>query len=264
VYKKLHALHAFNNLNAVKQTGGTTMKMIKGVLLGALVALPLAGLADTNVTWKSSIGLGATVKHGNTDKTLFTMNLKGDRYAENSDLKSSLYGEYGETEGSQTEGNLRGQADYRYKFGDKNFFGGVFSEAHHDALKDIYLRVKIGPNIGYYFINEGDQKLDASAGINWGFENTATDKRGFGEWRVAANYLHDFTETASYYCNIEYSASFDDFEDGSGLLVTGLKSKINTQLSMFVELRDEYDNQPGTGIQHNDITMVAGLTYDFM
>ena len=74
----------------------------------------------------------------------------------------------------------------------------------------------------------------------------------------------------SYYFNIEYSANVEDTDDGNGLLVTGLKSKISTQLSLFVELRDEYDNTPpivddvtGDRADYNDITAIAGLTYDF-
>lgn len=244
------------------------MKKNKGVLLAALVALPIAGMAEdvtgTNVVWKSSVALGATYKGGNTEKSLFTMNLKGDRYAEKSDWLSSLYSEYGKTEGEQTEGQMRGQSDYRYKFGSENFFGGVFGEGYYDDLKNIRTRLKLGPNVGYYFINEDDMKFDASFGINYVYERTASTEGDSAEYRAAANYLWDFTETASYYFNIEYSANVEDVDDGNGLLVTGLKSKVSTQLALFIELRDEYDNTPDSSVErHNDSTIVAGLTYDF-
>ena len=238
--------------------------IIKGtLLLSALVALPVAGMADTNVTWKSSVSLGATFKDGNTEKTLYTANLKGDRYAEESDWLNSLYAEYGETEGDQTEGQVRGQSGYRHKFGDKRMFGGVFAEAYNDALKDIQIRVKIGPNVGYYFMHEEEVKFDVSFGLNYGYESVGGVERDFAEYRAAANYLRDLSETASYYLNVEYSANVEDTDDGNGLLVTGLKSKINSQLSMFIELREEYDNIVGPAVEHTDTTVLAGLTYDF-
>jgi hypothetical protein len=113
-------------------------------------------------------------------------------------------------------------------------------------------------------------KLDASFGINYVYERTATTEENFGEYRAAANYLWDFTDTASYYFNIEYNAAMEDVDDGNGLLVTGLKTKVSTDLSMFIELRDEYDNTPpivdeatGEAADHNDVTIIAGLTYDF-
>ena len=243
------------------------MKYIKGMLLAALVALPVAGFAEdavTNTTWKSSLALGATYKNGNTEKSLFTMNLKGDRYSPKNDWLNSLYSEYGKTGGAQTEGQMRGQSDWRHKFGGRNFFGGVFGEAYTDSIKQIRTRLKLGPNVGYYFINKETMKLDASVGINYVYERTATTEKDFAEYRAAANYLWDFTETASYYFTIEYSANVEDTDDGNGLLTTGLKAKVSEQLALFIELRDEYDNTPdGVGVEYNDETVIAGLAYDF-
>ena len=245
--------------------------MKKTIVLGAVALLPLAGMASevTNATWKSSVSLGATYKAGNSDKTLFTGSLKADRSAPKSEWLNSLYGEYGETGTStkqkeQTEGHARGQSDYRYKFGGKNFFGGVFGEAYQDSIKQIRTRLKLGPNIGYYFINEETHKFDVSAGINYVYERTAFEERDYGEWRLASNYSIDLTEASSYYLNVEYSANLEDSNDGNGLLVTGLKSRLKENLSMFVELRDEYDNIPDSPTaEYNDVTVLAGLTYDF-
>jgi len=243
------------------------MNRFKGVWLAALVALPMAGFsadAVTNTSWKSSLALGATYKDGNTEKSLFTMTIKGDRFSPENDWLNNLYAEYGKTEGDQTEGQVRGQSDYRHKFGSKNFFGGVFGEAYYNDIKQIRTRLKLGPNIGCYFINQEAMKLDASFGINYVYERTATSERDFAEYRAAANYLWDFTETASCYFSIEYSANVEDTNDGNGLLITGLKTKMSDQLALFVELRDEYDNTPdGVGVEYNDVTVIAGLAYDF-
>ncbi len=242
------------------------MRMIKGIALCAMLALPMAGLADevTNVTWKSSLSLGATFKDGNTDKELYTMNLKGDRYAPKSDWVNSLYGEYGKTEGAQTEGQLRGQSNYRYKFDSENFYGGVFAEGYHDALKDINYRLKLGPNVGYYFINHKAVKLDGSFGVNYVHETNSDGNDDHAEWRVAGNYVQTLSETASLYANAEYSSSVDDSKDGTGLFVVGAKSKMNEKLSLFLEVREEYDNLPVSGRERVDTTVVAGLTYDIM
>lgn len=244
------------------------MKKNKGMLLAALLALPIAGFAeeaaDTNVVWKSSVALGATYKGGNTEKSLFTMNLKGDRFAPEYDWISSLYTEYGKTDGEKTEGQARAQSDYRYKFGSEHFFGGVFGEAYYDDIKRIRTRLKLGPNVGYYFIKKEAVTLDASFGINYVYERTTSTEGDHAEYRAAANYLWEFTETASYYLNVEYNANIEDVDDGNGLLVTGLKSKVGTQLALFIELRDEYDNTPDASVErHNDSTIIAGLTYDF-
>ena len=241
------------------------MKLMKAVIIAALATAPLMGFAEeTNVVWKSNLSLGATYKGGNTEKSLFTMNIKGDRYAEKSDWLNSLYGEYGKTEGDQTEGQMRGQSEYRRKFGGKDWFGGIFSEAYYDDLKNIRTRLKIGPNVGYYWINEETKKFDTNFGINYVYERTANSEGDYAEYRAAANYLQEITETASFYLNIEYSANVEDINDGNGLLVSGLKSKVSDDLALFIELRDEYDNTPDSSVErHNDSTIMAGLSYDF-
>ena len=242
------------------------MRMIKGMAVIAVLSIPVLGMAEevTNVTWKSSISLGATYKDGNTDKQLYTMNLKGDRFAPKSDWINSLYGEYGKTEGAQTEGQLRAQSNYRYKFGSENFYGGIFSEGYHDVIKDIKVRVKVGPNVGYYFINEEDMKLDGSFGINQVYERRGEEEDDYAEWRVAGNYLWTMSESSSSYVNAEYSAQVDDYEQGSGLLVVGVKSALKARLSVFVEARQEYENKPVPGTEHTDTTLMAGLSYDIM
>lgn len=242
------------------------MRKAKGMVLVAMVLAPVAGFAeaDTNVVWKSSLALGASYKAGNTDKTLYTMNLRGDRFAPGNDWINSLYGEYGKTEGEQSEGQLRGQSEYRLKLGDDSkWYAAAFGELYNDALKNIDYRVKLGPNLGYYFINDAKMKLDANFGINYVYRSVGGEETSFAEYRAAANYLWLISATASYYLNLEYSADVEDTDNGSGLLVTGLKSKVSTQLSVFVELRDEYDNMPAPGTAYNDTTVLAGLNYDF-
>ena len=251
------------------------MKLTKLLLLSAVLALPMAGRADeeaasTNRLWKSNVSLGATYRNGNTEKSLFTLNVRADRKSEKNELINTLYAEYGQTgtpdtPKEQTEGQVRAQSEYRRKFGDSRLFGGIFAEGRNDSIKQIRFRGKIGPNIGYYFIEKDNMSLDASIGVNYVYERTAANGEDqYGEYRAALNYLWNITDKSEYYLNIEYSADVEKVDDrNSGLLVTGLRSKVYENLSMFIELRDEYDNKPAPGIEHNDETILAGLSYDF-
>jgi putative salt-induced outer membrane protein YdiY len=244
------------------------MRVVKGMIIAALFALPVAGWADagsdTNIVWKKSITAGFSYKDGNTDKMIYTANIKADRTSEKSEWINSLYGINGKTDGETTDSEIRLQSEYRYKFGEKDWYAGIFTEGYHDDIREIKYRVKVGPNIGYYWVNEEKMKFDTSVGINGVAEKNADETTQYGEYRLAANFLWDFTETASYYCNISYEIEMDDTEKAKGLLVTGLRSKINNQLSMTVELRDDYDNKPvGDGVDNNDVTILGGLTYDF-
>jgi putative salt-induced outer membrane protein YdiY len=247
------------------------MKNGKRWMVVAVCALPLMGLAEstTNVVWKKSIGLGATYKDGNTEKTFYTANLKGDRTTDVSEWINALYAEYGrtrgvtETEKTQTEGQVRGDSEYKHKFGNTRMYGSVNGEALHNAINDISYRVRIGPNIGYYLIQNETMTLDASIGLNYQFQRVAGVEDDFASLRGALRYVWTLSETAEYYLNISYNAALEDTDLGDGLLVTGIKSRMTDQLSLYVELRDEYDNAPATDLEHNDITVLAGLNYDF-
>ena len=240
---------------------------LKKVCFVCVALFPVLSFSDesvTNVVWKNSVKLGATYKSGNTDENLFTASLENDRYSPDNDVLNSLYSEYGETDGDRTEGQVRLQSNFRHKFTGDKFYGGTFGEAYNDSIKQIRIRLKLGPNIGYYFINEEHVKFDSSIGINYAYERTAATEDDYGEYRLAAKYFWDFTETASVYCKVEYSARVDDLTEGNGLLVTGVKSKMSDNLSLFVEFRDEYDSSPDSGdIEYNDVTITAGLGYDF-
>ena len=251
------------------------MNIVKGMLLAALIAAPVAGMAQedaaaTNKLWKSNIALGATYKNGNSEKSLFTLNLRADRFGEHHDVINTLYAEYGQTgtptsDKEQTEGQVRAQSEYRHKFGDSKLFGGVFGEARNDAIKQIRVRAKIGPVIGYYFIDKANMKLDATFGVNYVYERTAASgEEDYGEYRAAANYIWNITDKSDFYFNIEYSADMEKVDvRNSGLLVTGARSSLYKDLAMFIELRDEYDNNPAPGTKHTDETILAGLSYDF-
>lgn len=251
------------------------MKYTLSILLGVLMAIPLIGMAEeetvsTNKLWKSNLSAGATYKNGNSEKSLFTLNLRADRFGEHNDIINTLYAEYGKTgtptsPKEQTEGQIRAQSEYRHKFGESRFFAGAFGEARNDEIKGIKVRVKLGPTIGYYFIDRENMKLDATFGINYVYERTDTNgEDDYGEYRAAANYLWMITDKSDFYFNIEYSADMEQVDDrNSGLLVTGVRSQLYDDLSLFLEFRDEYDNKPGPGTKHNDETLIAGLSYDF-
>lgn len=240
---------------------------MKKTFLLLLIAIPFAGFSEdsiTNTTWKSSITLGATYKSGNTDQTLFTLNIKANQKAPTHDWNNLLYAEYGKTDGEQTEGQVRTQSDYRHLFGESDFFGGWFAEGYTDSMKQIRTRLKTGPNVGYYFVRNKKMTLDLGVGLNAVYERTSSTEETFAECRVANHFVWNFTDNASYYFSIEYSADVENTDNGSGLLVTGLKSKMNDHLSLSIELRDEYDNiVASSDIDHNDVTIIAGIGYDF-
>jgi len=230
-------------------------------MTGMLVS-PFAVMAKTNVVWKSSAGMGITHKSGNTDKTLYTFYANVDRRTKKTSFLNDFYAEYGETEGEKTEASIRYLTEWRKRMKKKWFFG-VNGDLYHDGIKDIDCRIKIGPAAGYYFINKDRVKLDGSLGAVIVYEKTDDSAGRFGQFRLAERLDWKFSETASYYFNTEWYLRMDDVLDNQILVITGVKAKMNSRFSLFVELRDEYDSVPEIDdVEHNDITVIAGVKYD--
>ncbi|MBN2704039.1 MAG: DUF481 domain-containing protein [Pontiellaceae bacterium] len=245
------------------------LKKLLPILIATLTFSNYAFAADDDnepkVDWKSSIALGSTYKRSTVSKMNGTLNLKTARYAKKSDWISSLYGSYGETEGLQTDGQLRAKSDFRYKLLGKNtFYGGLYTETYHNSVKDVSLRLRASPSLGYYFIYRDALKLDASAGSTFTYERPSGETKNFGSIRIAGSYDHKITDTTTYYLSAEYNMSMEDSADNDGSLVTGIKAKITKNLSLNLEFRDQYENISGrSNTRRNDITVTTGISYDF-
>jgi len=240
--------------------------MKKGIW-GLLAALPLLVAAEpvTNVTWESSVQVAASYKSGNTDQTLFTGDWKAKRTAPLTEWLNLAHGEYGKTEGNQTEGQALLQSIYRYNFGTERWYAGLFGELLHDGIKDINFRATLGPNVGYYFIKNDTMKLDSNIGINAVYEARPNEvEETYAAWRWALNYEWQINEPVSYYFHVDYGTDVKDLNNGTGLLFTGLKNKMSEKLAMYIEFRDEYRSSQNDDSECNDITVLAGLSYDIL
>ena len=215
--------------------------------------------------WNNSISLGSTYKTGPVDKSLYTTNLKGNYYSDKIDWISSLYGTYGETDGTQTDGQLRVKSDYRYKLtGDNTFYGGLYTELYHNTISDLDLRVRMGPSLGYYFIYRDSLKFDTSAGTTITYEKAGQETKSYGSLRIAGSYDHKISDTTTYYLSAEFNISFEDSADNDGSLSTGLKTRITDKISLHIELRDQYENLRGaSAADRNETTVTTGLSCNF-
>jgi len=238
---------------------------MKGLFLG-LVMVALVGLAwaDTGA-WENEAALGASYRSGNTDRSMYTVNVKRERYSDENDWLNSFYGEHGETEGLQTEGLARAQSEYRFRFANPDYFASVFAQGVHDSIRGIRFRGQLGPNVGYYVVQDERMKLDVAAGVNLTYDKGIEEEATYTGFRVASNFNWDFSEQASVYAEVELNGNAEEpTEDYYGWLVLGVKSGLLESVSLFAEMRNDYDNMPdAVGSEQNDLLVTLGLVYDF-
>ena len=231
------------------------------IALGAVAA----NAEDSKGKWKGSLALGSSYQRSTVSKSGYTSNLKGSYYADKVNWTGSIYGSYAETEGFQSDGQVRAKSDYRYKFlGDNKTYIGLYNEIYHNSIKNIEYRLRLGPSLGYYFIFKEALKLDASAGTTITYEKADGETKSFGSLRLAGTYDHKISDTTSCYVSVEYNMSFDDSSEDDGSLVTGIKTRITDSISLNLEFRDQYENiSSGRDARKNDITITTGLSCNF-
>ena len=139
--------------------------------------VPWIGYVDEVPVWENEMALGANYRSGNTEKSLYTLNVKRERYSDESDWLYGFYGEQGETEGEKTEGMVRASSEYRVRFSNPAYFASVVAQGLHDSIRGIRLRTQLGPSLGMCDGRRG-LKADVAAGFN------ATYDRGVGEFAV--------------------------------------------------------------------------------
>ena len=215
--------------------------------------------------WENQVSFGADYRSGNTKKSLYTFDFKRDKYSESSDWINRFYSEFGQTEGLQTEGLVRASSEYRSRFDSSNYFTSVLIQAVHDSIREVRIRGNLGPNVGIYLIDESDHKLDVSVGINSTYDRGVKREETYAGYRFLMNLKWKLNDFALTYTNLEFSGNIDDpLIDYYSWLVIGIKSSLSDALSLFAEVRSDYDNLPSLKTaKKNDTLMNIGLNYDF-
>ena len=213
---------------------------------------------------KNHAKAGFSLRSGVVDSSLFTLNLKSESYSSKSDWINSFYLENGKTEQIKTEGLVKLNSEYRLRFKNENYFGSIFTQGTHDVIRGIHYRFQLGPNIGYYFLNSEKIKMDLSSGLNATYERV-NNKKSYAALRISARMNYKLNLKSETYANIEINNDLSDFKNNfNGLFIIGLKSNILNSISIYSEIRNDYDNSPTKiNTDKNEFLLTMGFAYDF-
>ena len=77
------------------------------------------------------------------------------------------------------------------------------------------------------------------------------------------NYTLNFKSET--YAHVEINNDLSDIKDNfNGLIIVGLKSNLFESISIYSEIRNDYDSSPSNiNIDKNEFLITMGLAYDF-
>lgn len=255
--------------------------------LAALVVLPMGSAARADDEpkpetqhWTGSFGLGLSLTSGNSDTVLFTVLADGTRQWNKNLLRLGLTVSYGESDNEVNNEKAAAAADYQRLTDGRWYWGGNVS-AYSDAIADIELRVKVGPNVGYYFIKTDLTKLSAEIGPSWVIEKTdvehpnqpappppnpdfvTSEWRNYWALRAGQRFERQLTKTSKIWQALEILPQIDDFNNFIVNAEVGAEAALNSKISLRVVFQDSYDNQPAPGKESNDIALISSVVYKY-
>jgi len=213
---------------------------------------------------KMSVYGGFAAKSGNATSSSYNY---GSEFSQDGKVyrsKLKLDGSYSKAEESVTTSQSEASGELRRMLNEHWFAYGTLS-ALHDEIKDLSYRIKTGPGLGYYFVDTKELTADVSSGPLYVEEKKEGIASGYLAWRLAQGISWQITEAFRWWVSTEADVNTTDVANYIVAFKTGVENKINSNLSLIVDLKDDYDSHPEDfgKIEKNDLEIRTGLRYAF-
>lgn len=212
--------------------------------------------------WETTAGVGFSLTDGNSDTVLFTANALTLRKWDRGEFSAGVDGGYGESEGDQNVGFVKGFGQYNYLFTDR-WYAFARAEALHDSIADIDYRIPLSVGAGYYLIKNDRMTLSAEAGPGYVFEKIGGDERDYATIRFGEKFTYKISDRARIWQSFEYQPKIDEWTEYFLTGEIGVEADLTKQLALRVVLQDWYVSNPAPDRESNDLKLVAGVNYKF-
>ncbi len=253
------ALFAFSGAAVLAQENSTVPAPQPATDAAAAAA---AAAIPPKPKWETTAGVGASYTDGNTETMLFTVNALTLRKWDTGEFSAGVDAGYGNNEGEQNVGFVKGFAQYNYLITPRLYaFGRV--EGLNDAIADITYRVVVSAGMGYYIIKNERTTLSAEVGPGYVFENVGNDERDYATIRFGEKFTHKISDRARLWQSFEYQPRIDDWAEYFMSGEIGVEADLTKKMALRVTLQDWYVSNPAPGRESNDIKLIAGINYKF-
>ena len=259
---------------------------MKKILIGMMV-LALAGATAAQAAgkkkaakepeaeaFKTALNVAATMTDGNSETLGVNASLvtEGEKEGLGSIL-AGIEGNYGEatTKSTDSEGNVTEKDETTVENANAYFnakktlteltFVGLNASAEYDDIALVDYRFTVGPALGFYAFKTKRQSLSAEAGPSYVWEKLDGVSDDYLAIRFAERYEVQLTETASLVQSLEYLPKADDFDKYLLSAEVALDVAMNDRLSLRFVVKDDYNSEPASSAEENDLSVLAGFGF---
>ena len=217
--------------------------------------------------WTGTVGLGLNASKTDTKTLGFNANAAATRKDDMSVWTNSLKYIYNVDDDSVDDNFLIAQTEYDRLFAPESPWNWFVQSSYQFNQTEAYRqRFKAFGGAGYFVSRTDDLRWNLKGGLG-----TVWNERGSESGWTARTILGtnvDWTPTEGVKFTGSLSIENDISNYNSYLLVTEVRldvalAAMANNLSVYVTIRDEYDNTPADGDQYNSIWVTLGLAYGF-
>jgi len=140
-------------------------------------------------------------------------------------------------------------------------FASLDGAVLYDDIALVDYRVNLGPSIGAYLVKNDLRTLSLEAGPSYLWEKVDEVHDDYLAIRVGQRFTCQLSETAKFWQSTEYIPNAEDFDQYLLNAEIGIEASITQLITLRVVLQDKYDGQPAAGVEHNDLSLIAGLGF---
>ena len=237
--------------------------MSKNLMIGAAIVAAVKCVSAEDTSWKTTVGLNVAVARGNSSSTLVGGNILTARKWEQNELSFGADGAYGRANGTRNVENYGGFGQYNRLLNERWYVYGR-GDIRRDTIASINYRATLSPGVGYYFIKNDATTLSGEVGPGLVLEKfKGQSSREYITLRLGEKFSHKFNEHVNLTQYAEYQPKLDDFGDYVVDAGATLSAKLAGNLASTWTIRDTYRGKPAMGRFHNDVQILAGLSYSF-
>lgn len=222
-----------------------------------------AGPAKKPSPWRGDWQVGADLRRGERDSTLYHTRLKVGYLQGRFRALSDLNYAYGKTDGTLNANRVEGSLKTDFNL-NKRVFVYNYLDALFDEVRKIDLRYQVGPGLGYHLWMQTNLVLDVEAGGTYENEQRSDGTRRDNlSVRFAQTLQWQIAQQVRLEESLDFYPRFSPLDDFRVRAEVTLRYYFNKRLSLNFSLLDIYDRTPAAGISRNDLQLRTALGVAF-
>ncbi len=216
--------------------------------------------AEDTDGWESEINAGLSLTEGNSETMQANVGLATKNVSGDIEKTAGIQGNYGETGEDTTTENAKAEAKINKSLSDTTY-SFLSGDVLYDDIAQIDYRAIVGPGLGKVLMQDDSAKLAGEFGVVYIFEDVAMVEDNQVALRIGNTYERQLSETSKVWQKVEFIPAVEDFDDYLINAELGIEAAVAGDVSLRVVIQDRYDSTPGAGLDENDLSVIAGLSY---